>query len=45
MAQEEEEEYIEEDEPEVETPITEVGEFESDYFGAVSLGDEYDDDE
>ncbi|MHA1138605.1 MAG: hypothetical protein ACTSSE_19180 [Candidatus Thorarchaeota archaeon] len=39
------EEDIEEDEPEVETPTTEVGEFESDYFGAVSLGDEYEDDE
>lgn len=41
MAQEEEEE----DEPEVETPITEVGAFESDYFGAVSLGDDNDDEE
>jgi hypothetical protein len=42
---EDEEDEYEEDEPEVDTDRTEVGALESDYFGAVSLGDEDDADE
>jgi len=41
MEEEEDDEY----EPEVKTPPTEVGTLESDYFGAVSLGEEYDTEE
>ncbi len=40
-----EEDEDEEDEPEVDNPVTEVGELESDYFGAVSLGDDDDEEE
>jgi hypothetical protein len=42
---EDEEDEYEEDEPEVDTDRTEVGALESDYFGAVSLGDEDEEDE